>query len=156
MEPVGLVLQAYEAQRRATKKQPEQVGVVHTPLKQNLHLLPLQELVWSLPVEAHKNLQGATVIMEPCKNPLMLREWLVGHTLPNVHRGRVLVQLINLGTTPISLPRHTALADLYMVPCHCTSKAKGGSDMLPSTGSFGILERDTMQVATGTAGHFIC
>lgn len=31
-------------------------------------------------------------------------EWLVGHTLCKVHRRRVLAQLVNLETMPISLP----------------------------------------------------
>lgn len=38
------------------------------PLKQYLLLVPIQEVVWSLPMVVHKKLRGATVMVEPCKD----------------------------------------------------------------------------------------
>lgn len=54
----------HEAYQKAARKQPEHMGMVRTPLKQKLLLTPLQEVVWSLPIKAHKTLQGATVMMQ--------------------------------------------------------------------------------------------
>lgn len=53
-------------------------------------------------------------------------EWLAAHTLSKAHRGKVLVQLINLGTSPVPLPNHTTIADFYVVPGHCISEAQAG------------------------------
>lgn len=105
------VIQAYGAQCRATKRQPEQVGKVRIPPKQKLMLASLQKVDWPIPVGAHRKLQRATIMVEPHKDSLTPGEWYVGRTLSKVHSGRVLVQLVNVGTMPISLPRHATLAD---------------------------------------------
>lgn len=67
----------------------------------------------------HNRLQKAKVIVESHKDLGVLEEWLADCTLSKVHRGKVLVQLINLGTSPVLLPNHTTIADLYMVHNHC-------------------------------------
>lgn len=81
--------------QKAVEKPPEQVGVVRTPFKQMLHLAPLQDVMWSLPIGAHKNLQGARVMLEPHKDLAIPGEWLVACTLSKVHKEKVLVQLIS-------------------------------------------------------------
>lgn len=57
-------------------------------------------------------------MVEHQKHPMTSGEWLVGCTLSMVHWGRVLVQLVNLDTTPILLHTHPILADLHAVLCH--------------------------------------
>lgn len=98
--------------------------MVNTPLKQKLLLAPLQEFIQSLPVEAHKKLQGAMVTVEPRKAVEVPGEKVVACTLPMVHKGRVLVQLINMGTTHVQVLCHMILVDLYVVPKHCVMGAK--------------------------------
>lgn len=36
-----------------------------------------------------------------------------------MHHGKVLVQTMNLGTTPVYLPAHLVIANLYTVPKKC-------------------------------------
>lgn len=65
------------------------------------------------------------MIVEPHKDLGMGEEWLADCTLSKVNRGKVLVQLITLGTSPVLL-NHTTIADLYMVHSHCISGAQPG------------------------------
>lgn len=61
-------------------------------------------------------------MIEPHTDPLAPGEWPVAHNLSKVHKGKV--QLINLGTTTITLPNHATLVDLYVIPHHCISEAQ--------------------------------
>lgn len=65
-------------------------------------------------------------MIEPRKESVEPGEWLVARTLFKVRKGKILVQLINLGTTPIALSNHATLSDLYAVPHHCISEAQPG------------------------------
>lgn len=67
-------------------------------------------------------------MVEPHKDPMWV--WLEGRTLSKVHCRRVLIQLVILGITPISLPRHATLDDLYAVSCHCISDVQAVCNLL--------------------------
>lgn len=112
------VMLTFKTYQRAARGQTEWVGVVRMPPKQKLLLAPLQEFIWSLPIGAYKKLQWATVMMKPCKDLRVPEEWLAALTLSKVSPGKVLVHLINLGTTPVPLPKNTTIADLCVVLIH--------------------------------------
>lgn len=51
---------------------------------------------------------------------------MAANTLSKAHRGKVLVHLINLRTSPVPLPNHTTIADLYVILGHCISEDQAG------------------------------
>lgn len=75
------------------------------------------------------------IMVEPCKKMVVPGEWLVSRTLIRVHKVKFLVQLINQGTTRVSLSHRGLLCS--------------------STSSNVPIGRVTITVAAGTTGHYL-
>lgn len=101
------------------RKGTEKVGVIRLPARHRVIIPPRQELVCPLPVVARRHIRGATVMVEPQRNLEVKGEWLIARTLSVVQQGQVLVQLVNLGSTPIQVPTDVTIVDLHTVPKSC-------------------------------------